>query len=78
MVRGNGESLEEGAMSMRYHARSVTFTPIVSQHEVTAAFETETGRVAISMSVRLAADMLQKLEQLDLPRPDAGEVTKLR
>ena len=65
-------------MSMRYHARSVTFAPIVSQHEITAAFETEAGRVAISMSVRLAADMLQKLEQLDLPRPDAGEVTKLR
>ena len=64
-------------MSTRYHARSVTFTPIVSQHEITAAFETEAGRVAISMSVRLAADMLQKLQQLDLPRPDASGVTEL-
>ena len=64
-------------MSMRFHARSVTFTPIVSQREITAAFETETGRVALSMSVRLAAEMLQKLQQLDLPRPDSGDVIKL-
>ena len=64
-------------MSMRFHARSVTFTPIVSRREITAAFETETGRVAISMSVGLAAEMLQKLQQLDLPRPNAREVTEL-
>ena len=42
-----------------------------SGREITAAFETETGRVAISMSIRLAAEMLQKLQQLDLPRRDA-------
>ena len=64
-------------MSMRFHARSVTFTPIVSQREITAAFETETGRVAISMSIGLAAEMLQKLQQLDLPRPEAGDIIKL-
>ena len=64
-------------MSMRFHARSVTFTPIVSQREITAAFETETGRVAISMSNRLAAETLQKLQQLDRPRPDASDVTDL-
>ena len=64
-------------MSMRFHARSVTFTPIVSQREITAGFETETGRVAISMSIGLAAEMLQKLQQLDLPRPEAGDIIKL-
>jgi len=64
-------------MSIRHHARSVVITPNVAQREVTAAFETETGRVVISMSDRLAADMRAKLEELDLPDPNASDVIKL-
>ena len=64
-------------MSIHYQATSVTITPIIDQRQITVAFGTQTERISIHMSDRLAADMLVKLMQQTLPTPGASDITKL-
>ena len=62
--------IRKGYMPVQYHAKSVSVSQIISKREVTVACDTDDVRIAIHMSDRIAADLLLKLQELSLPRPD--------
>jgi hypothetical protein len=65
-------------MCVQYQASGVAVSQIISKREVSVAFDTESARITIHLSDRLAAYMLLRLQELSLPRPDASDVTELQ